>query len=63
MLLIRALQVCERKNLLFYELLSRLRRIGEEFGAEAAWDELALQAAIHEETVEWQREQNEAAGR
>lgn len=59
MLLIRALQVCERKSLLFYELLGRLRRIGEEFGEDAAWAELALQSAIGDEKAAWEEEQRE----
>jgi hypothetical protein len=56
-LLLRALQVCERKKILFYELLSRLRAIASEFGEEAAWMELALQAAIADEEAAYQQEQ------
>ena len=57
-MLIRALQVCERKGMLFYELLSKLRRIAREFGVEAAWTELALQSAIHDEQIAWEEEQS-----
>lgn len=45
--------------MLFWELVSRLRRISEEFGPEAAWIELILQSAIADEEAAWQREQEE----
>jgi len=54
-----ALQLCERKGLLFYELLARLRGIAREFGATAAWQELALQAALADEDASWQRQKIE----
>ena len=57
--LIQAIRVCERRGLLFYELLSRLRRIRQEFGDQAALSELALQAALADEEAAWQRDQAE----
>ena len=51
--------MCERKGLLFHELLSRLRAIRQEFGDGADWYEMALQSAIHDEEVRFQREQAE----
>ncbi len=53
--------MCEHKGLLFYELLSRLRRIAKEFGEDAAWIELALQGAIQDEKMEWEQDQQEQA--
>ena len=53
--------MCERKGLLFYELLSRLKSISSEFGEEAAWHELALQAAVHDERIAWEEEQRAEA--
>jgi hypothetical protein len=57
--LLRALQVCEGKGILFWELVSRLRQMREEYGEGAAWLELVLQSAIADEHGEWQREQEE----
>jgi len=54
---LRALQVCERKGLLFHELLSKLRHIREEYGPGAEWWEMALQAAIWDEDAAAQAEQ------
>ena len=56
-----ALRVCERKGLLFYELLSKLRAIRLEYGNGAEWSEMALQAAIADEEAVWQNEQAEEA--
>lgn len=42
--------------MLFYELLSKLRRIREEFGDGAEWWEMALQAAIWDEDAAAQAE-------
>jgi len=59
----RLVQVAERKGLLFYELLSKLRKIRQEFGAGAEWYEMALQSAIADAEREWQaRQAEEIAG-
>lgn len=56
-----ALRVCERRGLLYHELLDRLAEIGKRHGKGAASAELALQVALANEQAQAEEERAEQA--